>query len=176
MTRLRAGYLVRQGLSIRLLRRRGAITRWRQVAGPRVTSRSAATVGNIVGFNEAVARMPVRKAVALALAFWVVVIGAEWALPGTDVTEPHAHTGPVVAVNHPHIGDGSTPSAPDTFAEAVLPRTFTALAALGLIAGLATAVLHRGQSILAAIRGPPRAQFVNLSGRAVLTRLCIARR
>ncbi|WP_163887296.1 hypothetical protein [Mycolicibacterium hippocampi] len=126
-----------------------------------------------------------RAVVALLLAFWVVVIGAEWALPGLEPHPPHAPH-PIVAdstahlapdpVDHSHISSGSTPRAPDTFAEAVLPRGTTALVALGLVAAVAAAATLWQQAALATIRGPPRRVAVNMTGRATLTRLCIARR
>ncbi|WP_459167236.1 putative copper homeostasis (lipo)protein LpqS [Mycolicibacterium flavescens] len=126
----------------------------------------------------------VRAVIALALAFWVVAVATQWTLPVDDVAPPHgphavasASVGehPVV-IDHPHIGDAPTPLPPDAFAEAVLPRASTSLIALGLTAALAVVAVWWRQPALAAIRGPPRAQSTVLSGRVILTRLCIARR
>ena len=164
--------------------RRNPITRRRQLAAWRAGFRSAATVANIVRYNEAVSGTRVRAAIALALAFWVVVVATEWALPVTDATPAHGHhalssalpTEHAVVIDHPHISDASTPLAPDTFAEAVLPRASTALVALGLIAAVAAVGLLWNHTTLAAVRGPPRPLATVLSGRVMLTRLCIARR
>jgi lipoprotein LpqS len=190
------GYVARQHLSLSaysglrpvhsrwLPRRRNPITRRRRLAAWQNGFRSAATVGNIVRYNEAVSGARVRATTALALAFWVVVVATEWALPVTDVTPAHGHhalssalpTGHALVTEHPHVSDASTPLAPDTFAEAVLPRTSTTLVALGLIAAVAAVVLLWHQTTLAAVRGPPRPLPTVLSGRVILTRLCIARR
>jgi hypothetical protein len=142
----------------------------------RITPQAADTVGNIVSHNDAVSRTPVRAFVALVLAFWVLVVTAEWALPGTEIAPAHSHTDSAVVAEHPHMSDGSDPLAPDTFSEAVLPRVHTALIALGLIAALAAMVPLWGQTKLPVIRGPPRPISWSLSGRVMLTRLCIARR
>lgn len=122
--------------------------------------------------------------IALALAFWVLAVAAEWTLPVTDITPEHgphalssaAFNEHAVLTEHPHIGDASALLAPDTFAAAVLPRASTALAALGLITAVAAAVLLWRQTTLASVRGPPRPLSTVLSGRVMLTRLCIARR
>ena len=56
------------------------------------------------------------------------------------------------------------------------PRATVALMALGLLAAMvAVAVFYRGAP-LALIRGPPRGVGEVLTGRVLLTRLCIARR
>lgn len=166
-------------------RDREAVTTWRQLTGADVGRRTAATVGNIVRYTGVGHGQRRRAVVALLLAFWVVVIGAEWALPGLEPHPPHAPH-PITAdstahlapgpVDHSHISSGSTPLAPDTFAEAVLPRGTTGLVALGLVAAAAAAATLWQQAALAAIRGPPRRVAVNTAGRATLTRLCIARR
>lgn len=148
-----------------------------------VSSRSAATVGDIVRYNDAALQTRWRPAVALALAFWVAVIGVEWTLPSAQEPPhgPHAlvagpHGEFAVPTDHPHLTNESTPVAPDTFAEAVLPRATITLVALALMAALATIAVFWRQASLPAIRGPPRRLAVPQSGRVILTRLCIARR
>lgn len=145
--------------------------------------RSAATVGNIVRYNVPVPRTRWRAAVAVILAFWVVVVGAEWALPGTETPHhgPHAsaagpHGGFAVVADHPHFESGSTPLAPETIAEAALPRATVTLIALALIGAIAAVSPFWRQTSLTAIRGPPRRLVAPDSGRVLLTRLCIARR
>lgn len=125
-----------------------------------------------------------RAAIALAVALWLVAVAAEWALPVIEVAPahgPHALSSALigehpVVTEHPHIGDVPTPLPPDAIAEAILPRASTSLVALGLIAALAVAAVCWHQPALAAIRGPPRPRSTFLSGRVMLTRLCIARR
>jgi hypothetical protein len=191
-----ADYVVRQHLSFKddsglrpvhrrwLPRRCHPIPRRRQLAAWWAGFRSAATVGNIVRYNGAASGTRVRATIVLALAFWVVIVAAEWALPVTDATPTHGHhalpaaalSEHAVVLDHPHISDASTPLASDTFAEAVLPRASSGLVALGLIAAVAAVVLLWHQTTLAAVRGPPRPLSSVLSGRVMLTRLCIARR
>jgi hypothetical protein len=136
-----------------------------------------------VRYHDAVPRTRWRAAVALALACWLLVSGAESALPGAADPPhgPHAlaaalHGEFAAVTDHPHFQDGSTPAAPDTVAEAVLPRAAVTLIALTLIATLVAAAPLWRQAALAAIRGPPRRVTAPQSGRALLTRLCIARR
>ncbi|MCG5432632.1 hypothetical protein LV457_10070 [Mycobacterium sp. MYCO198283] len=126
-----------------------------------------------------------QTAVAVFLAFWVIVVGAEWALPGLDPAPQHgAHglaTSPVgalapVTIEHPHLSSGSAPESPELFAEAVLPRGTVALLALGLIAAAVTVLTLWRHLAPAAVRGPPRRKASASTGRQTLTRLCIARR
>lgn len=145
--------------------------------------RSADTVGNIVRYNVPVPRTRWRAVIALILAFWVVVVGAEWAVPGAEASHhgPHASAaGPnggfAVVADHPHFESGSTPLAPDTVAEAALPRATVTLIALALIGAIAAVLPFWRQTSLTAIRGPPRRLVAPDSGRVLLTRLCIARR
>lgn len=126
-----------------------------------------------------------RRAIAAALiAFWTVVVGAEWALPGIEPAHAHAphalaasptgaHT--VAVDDHPHVSKSASPLAPDTLVEAALPRGTVSLIALGLMAALAVLPLIWHQRALAAIRGPPRRRPTTVTGRDLLARLCIAR-
>lgn len=135
-------------------------------------------------YNDASFRPRWRPAIALMLALWLAVVGAEWILPGGGES---AHHGPhtmvaglhgdfAVAVDHTHAQNDTGPAVPDTFAEAVLPRATVALIALALIASVVFMAPFWRQATRAADRGPPRSSAAPLSGRVLLTRLCIARR
>lgn len=135
-------------------------------------------------YTNAGLRQRLQIAVAVLLAFWVVAVGAEWALPGLDSSPQHGAHGLVaspatalapVAIEHPHLSNGSSDS-PEVFAEAVLPRGAVALLALGLIAAAVTVLTLWRQLPPAAVRGPPRRKASASTGRETLTRLCIARR
>lgn len=136
-----------------------------------------------MAYHDADSRTRWRKVVALVLAFWIVVAGAEWVISCHEESPhgPHELTaslygGFAVAADHPHIENHSTHKAPDAFAEAMLPRGATVLIALALMAAIATVAPFWRQGSLGAIRGPPRWQQPSESGRVLLTRLCIARR
>lgn len=126
-----------------------------------------------------------RRAVAAALlAFWTFIAAAEWALPGTDAVPAH---GPhplsasalgaptTLQLDHPHISQGGLVPAPESFAEAVLPRGTVTLIALISIGALVMLPAIWRFAPLTPIRGPPRAPLAQ-TGRALLARLCIARR
>ncbi|QIV79707.1 hypothetical protein EXE63_01385 (plasmid) [Mycolicibacterium frederiksbergense] len=126
-----------------------------------------------------------RIAVAVFLAFWVTVVGAEWALPGLApapqhgahvlVASPMAALAPVL-VEHPHLSSGSAPESSELFAEAVLPRGTGALLAPSLIAAAVTVLMLWCHFSPTVVRGPPRRAVLATTGRDTLTRLCIARR
>jgi lipoprotein LpqS len=167
----------------RAARDRGAVTTRRQVGASIDYFRSAATVETIVRYDGAIPRTRWRTAVVLALAVWIVVAGADWAVSSAENSAhgPHALTaslygGFAVASDHAHIKDGSTPVVPDTFAEAMLPRGTVALIALTLIAVVAIVAPSWRSASLGRMRGPPRILLASESGRVMLTRLCIARR
>ncbi|WP_395308850.1 hypothetical protein V4U86_26645 [Mycobacterium sp. AMU20-3851] len=123
---------------------------------------------------------------AAAIAFWIAIVGAESALVGMQsAPDPHgphaliahgADASVLVAVEHPHVSRGGAPLAPDTFAEAVLPRATMTLLVLALVAFLVGVPLLWRHRVTAAPRGPPRARSHTLSGRDVLAQFCIARR
>lgn len=123
--------------------------------------------------------------VGALLVFWVVVVGAEWALPGAHAPAVHApHTltasAPGVPVSaefdHPHASTGDSACYLDTLVEMIVPRGAFVLTALALAAAVAVArLLWRGGGV-GPIRGPPRFPALHQSGRDVLVRLCIARR
>ena len=170
---------------------RDAVTGLRQVfSGPGV-ARSAATVGVIVKSPGTIPRTPVRAVIALAVVFWLAAAGGLWDQSRADVAPAHAphalgsdwsaefgaladHQHPVVS--HPHAQDGSNTAAPESVGAAVMRRASTGVAALGLfVIALMLAPLWC-QMRRAAVRGPPRVDVPVFSGRAILTRLCIARR
>ena len=86
-----------------------------------------------------------RAVVAVFLAFWTIIVAAEWALPGTEAAPAHgphplaSAVGAPVAVqlDHPHISQGGSAPSPESFAEAVLPRGTITLIALALVSALA---------------------------------------
>ena len=86
------------------------------------------------------------------------------------------HHDHLASVDHEHIGPAANPGMPDSFGETTAPRVRTALVALGVV--LAAALLCRiaPRTSPAVGRGPPRAPVVVLSGRDLLSRLCIIRR
>jgi amino acid transporter len=137
-----------------------------------------------VRYNDARPRTRLLSVVALIVTFSVVAIAAEWGLPWSDTPTAHpphalaAAPGSEFAVfaDHEHIRDGSTPTAPDTFTAAVLPRLTPVLVALALIAAVVVLAGSCGRAILAAGRGPPRALATVLTGQQILARFCISRR
>ncbi|MCP9276344.1 putative copper homeostasis (lipo)protein LpqS [Mycolicibacterium arenosum] len=124
-----------------------------------------------------------RAVVAVFLAFWTIIVAAEWALPGTEAAPAHgphplaSAVGAPVAVqlDHPHISQGGSAPSPESFAEAVLPRGTITLIALAMVSALAVLPALWRYAPLAPIRGPPRSPVAQ-TGRHVLVRLCIARR
>ncbi|MGB5151156.1 MAG: hypothetical protein WBN99_14675 [Mycobacterium sp.] len=88
-----------------------------------------------------------RRAVGAAfLAFWTIIVGAEWALLGTETAPVHgphplassAVDAPVsVPLDHPHISQGGLAPLPESLAEAVLPRSTVTLITLALVSALA---------------------------------------
>ncbi|MDO3635337.1 putative copper homeostasis (lipo)protein LpqS [Mycolicibacterium arseniciresistens] len=124
-----------------------------------------------------------RAVVAALIAFWIVIVGAEWALPGTEPASPHgphalfasAVGAPAsVTVDHPHVSEGG-PISPEIAVEAVLPRGTVSLATFGVILVFAMLVMWR-RSAPTAVRGPPRCSPQTIFGRRLLEQLCIARR
>jgi hypothetical protein len=141
-------------------------------------------VGDIVRYKDAPTKKRLQSAIALAVVYWVLLVVAEAALPwseGPDDHAPHTVAAAVVdefagVMDHPHLQDGSTDVAPDTFATAVLPRIAPILAAVGLAIAVVAGWLYGGHGVWAMMRGPPRALTSVVSGRQLLVRFCIARR
>ncbi|MGW0163067.1 putative copper homeostasis (lipo)protein LpqS [Mycobacterium sp. NPDC003323] len=123
---------------------------------------------------------------AAAIAFLIAIIGAESALVGVqsapDRHGPHAliahgaDASVLIAIEHPHVSRGDIPLAPDTVAEAVLPRATMTLLVFTLVAFLIGVPVLWRHRVTATPRGPPRAGSHTLSGRDVLAHFCIARR
>ena len=164
---------------------RALITTRHRLRGRAGIRRSAATVGNIVRYIDANSVQRRRAIVAALIAFWTVIVGAEWALPGVNAAPAHGpHTLAASAVgaplsvelDHPHVSQPDAECTPDTLAEAILPRGTVSLIALAL--GLVVAVLPLlwCQAAKAPVRGPPRNARALRTGRDVLAHLCIARR
>jgi len=135
--------------------------------------------------------MPARAAIALVLAFWLLATGGLWDQSRGETGSahgPHAldsgwaaafgvsadHQHPVI--EHPHVRDASNPVVPDSYAATVLRRATTALVALGLFLVALTLAPFWRQLLQVTARGPPRDAALILTGRVILTRLCIARR
>ncbi len=86
------------------------------------------------------------------------------------------HLDHLASVDHDHIESAATPSAPDAFADALLPRLRTALTALGLVFVVGLLWRWSPQHTILVGRDPPRTQLSVSPGRDVLSRLCISRR
>jgi len=144
----------------------------------------AATVGDIVRYNDAPTRKRPQSALALAVVIWVLLIGSEVALPWSDGPDDHgphavataASSEFAVVMDHLHFQQASATVSPDTFAIAVVPRVATVLVALGLAVAVVAAWLYRGYGIWATVRGPPRGLGPVASGRQLLAHFCISRR
>ena len=86
------------------------------------------------------------------------------------------HTLPSVTAEHPHVRDGSAPSAPELVTTAGLPRSTSTLLALCLVVALGLLMACWRTFTPVTCRGPPSRAVPIHTGRAVLTRLCISRR
>jgi lipoprotein LpqS len=144
----------------------------------------AATVGNIVRYDDGRTRTRRRRTIALGVGILALAISVEWTLPWMDPPAAHAphalaaasHAGFAVITDHPHMQDASTPAVPDKFTAAISPRATTTLMALGLITAVAILASCWGTGVWTAVRGPPNELACVLAGRQLLTRFCIARR
>lgn len=144
----------------------------------------AATVGDIVRYDDASARKRLRLATALAVVFWLLLIGSKAALPWPEATDnhpPHAVATTManefaVVLDHPHVKQWSVTVSQDIFAAAVVPRITTVLVALGLVVAAVAAWMYAGHTVEATVRGPPRALALAPSGRQLLALVCISRR
>lgn len=145
----------------------------------------AATVGDIVRYNDAPTRKRLRSALALAVVFWVLLIGSQaaslWS-EGPDDHAPHAVATAAAdefaaVMDHPHFQEDSSVASPDSFVIARLPRGATTLVALGLVVAVVVVGLYGGGYLLsAAVRAPPPRLAPVTSGRQLLARFCISRR
>jgi hypothetical protein len=137
-----------------------------------------------VRYNDAPADARRHAVIALLVVLVVLIAGTGWNLTEQS---PLAHHGPhalpssisndlAAVVEHPHAQDGSTPMAPNAFAEAALPRSVVLLVALGLVAVIGVAFAYCTTGASSVIRGPPRGAGYAYAGQQLLLRLCIARR
>ncbi|WP_462142720.1 putative copper homeostasis (lipo)protein LpqS [Mycobacterium sp. LTG2003] len=124
-----------------------------------------------------------RCAVVAAMACLALAIAGEWQAASHEhaVHHPHAVAAAIgdhlaVVVDHPHADDNSGSHAPETFANAVLPRAATALSLLVLVAFGVGCTLLSGCIAVGPSRGPPDRQAPTLTGQARLVRFCISRR
>ena len=129
---------------------------------------------------------PVRSVFVVAAVMWgLVAVGAHGGL----LSEHHHAAHPAhslltsvgaefaVDVGHTHLADGSGSSHhPEHFASAVLPRSATALAALGVVVAVLAVIGVLGGCVVSAGRGPPSGLALVITGRDRLTRFCLARR
>ncbi|MGV7301732.1 putative copper homeostasis (lipo)protein LpqS [Mycobacterium kansasii] len=127
-------------------------------------------------------------AAALWMALWVVVIGAHNSAHGglLHAATPTPHPPHVlvtsvgaeftVTVDHPHAGKDSSTAHHEQFLTAVLPRSASALAALGVLAAVIAVAGGSTQFRVLAGRGPPAPVGALVAGQDLLTRLCLSRR
>ena len=143
------------------------------------------TTGNIVSNIDETFWQRRRALVGALLAFWVVIVGAEWALPGIEpptVHAPHTLTASAPGTpgaaefDHPHASTGGSAYDLDASVEAIAPRGAFTPTVLVLAAVVTVVPVIRRDGGVGLIRGPPRISALHLSGRDVLVRLCIARR
>lgn len=123
-------------------------------------------------------------AVAVMTAVWMLALITDGGPAHTQTITPHhphvtatSHDAqPAVVSDHPHIGRGTAPTPREVFTAALPPRTVTTLIATGLMAAFVAATALMTRAVMAAVRGPPRPFASSLTGREVITGLCIARR
>lgn len=113
--------------------------------------------------------------IGLGIQLNVKPVDASHAHAASEIVAP-GHTLPSVTPEHPHVRDGSAPSAPELVTAAGLPRSGSTLLALGLVVTLGVLVVRWPAMALETGRGPPRRAAAIHTGRVVLTRLCISRR
>lgn len=105
---------------------------------------------------------------------------ASMATPPAPHIDHHASANGVLdhfaSVDHEHIAPAALPGAPEELADALVPRVRTALLAMGLVFAVAVLGGMFVQHRILVGRDPPRTRTLTSPGRAVLARLCIARR
>ncbi|OBJ90346.1 hypothetical protein A5640_02980 [Mycobacterium asiaticum] len=124
-----------------------------------------------------------RSVIALATTVFLVVLIAHSALLHSVTHRPHhAHAllsslGEEFTVDrdHAHLAGGSLTECHEVVACAVLPRTTTTLAALGVAAAVIGITARLARHVTPSGRDPPKAPAA-LAGENLLTRLCRARR
>jgi len=141
-------------------------------------------VGDIVRYNDAPTRNRLRAAIALAVVFWVLLIGGAVASLSSDTSDDHAPQAVATTLadqlaavmDHPHFQEDSGVISPEGVVIARVPRAASTLAALGLVVAVVVFGLHGGFRLGAAVRAPPCRPAPVTSGRELLGLLCIARR
>jgi hypothetical protein len=106
---------------------------------------------------------------------WLVLSEASQSNPAHA---PYASVSSEFAVNADHSDADCTvsPACPQGFATAVLPLSAAALVTLGSAVAVTFVVGSGTHYASLGRRGPPRGVPVALTGRDILTRLCLARR
>lgn len=124
-----------------------------------------------------------RSIIALATTvFLVVLVGHSALLHSANHRPHHTHSllsslGEEFTVNldHAHLVNGSMTECHEVVTSAVVPRTTTTLAALGVVAAVVGITASSVRHVTPSGRGPPTAPTA-LAGQDLLTRLCLARR
>lgn len=139
---------------------------------------------DIVRYDNARCGKRLQSALALAVAFSLLLIGAKamstWPDPHDDHA-PHSIVTSfadeiVVVTEHPHLQEDHAAMSPDISATAVVPRIAKTLAVLGLAIATAFLGMYAGHRVGTTIRAPPLGLVGASSGRHLLAQLCIARR
>lgn len=122
--------------------------------------------------------MRLRSVVLLAVVAWAAVLVVNCGLVGSDGHHTHGSDASsaveLVAISHAFLDDCGSALSP--LATAVSPAAAPALMVLGLIAASVMVAAMFAEYLRPGVRGPPRSLAGFLTGRAVVTRLCIARR
>lgn len=125
-----------------------------------------------------------RAVIAIAATVWLLIAGTSGDVDRSAHSAPStAHTVLTslhgeFAVNsgHAHVDHGSSLTCLELLANAVLPALASTLVALGLLVAMATVAGLFADRVLQPGRSPPRALATVITGRDLLTRLCVARR
>lgn len=141
-------------------------------------------IGGIVKDMDVRTQSRRRRTVVLALAAWTMLFVVVGSMTWPEPTAAHpAHVVSSVlgaefaeVVEHPHLQDAPSLTAPDVFTAARLPRVATALVAVGLVIVVLVAVAGSVWSRALAVRGPPTRVPFAFPGRQLLTTLCVSRR
>lgn len=119
----------------------------------------------------------------VAAVFLLLLVGHSGLLHSESHRPHHSHAllstvGAEFAINvdHPHLFNGSLTACHDVSASAVLPRTAATLVELGLSAGMVAPLAALSRRVATSGRSPPNVVPPALTGRDLLTRLCLTRR
>lgn len=125
-----------------------------------------------------------RSMTAVATAAFLLLLLGHSALLHSETGHPHhshallSSVGAEFAINvdHPHLVNGALTACHDVSASAVLPRTPTILMEIGVAAAMVAIVAGVSGDATTSGRSPPNAAPPALTGRDLLTRLCLIRR